>query len=269
MHNIPFKKHIRHVGVHTLVFLRSIFSLGRLPSFIILGAQKAGTTTMAQYLSFHPKISLAFEKEVHYFDRYATRPISWYKAFFKHKTNTPSLVGEGTPAYLFIPGIETAIHKSVPEASFIVMLRNPTTRAYSHYLHEYSRGREHRTFLDCITKEIADLETQGFSTTSYVSRGLYADQLSRWFSLFPTEQFHIIKSEDFFANTAHAMDSVYAFLGLASFEHHLIKGKQSYNTSDNTNYPKCTKEAIDLLDNFYQSKNEALASLLGWRSPIW
>jgi Sulfotransferase domain len=131
-----------------------MLSAGRrpLPDFLILGAQRSGTTSLYNYLAAHPLVLPAVpSKGVHYFDKHADRSLRWYRAHFptraqrrrrEHPAGSPTVTGEGSPYYLFHPHGPARAAAAVPDARLIVMLRDPVERAYSHYQQEYARGFE-------------------------------------------------------------------------------------------------------------------------------
>ena len=189
---------------------------------------------MFRYLVRHSRVATAGEKEVHFFDFNYERGVNWYRGHFpferrmKTKDGRPRPVtGEATPYYVFHPHVPRRVRAVIPNAKIIVLLRDPVERAYSHYKIEVSIGAESLPFEEAIEREeervapelermLADEHYQSFNHRhySYLSRGLYLDQLERWFSFFPREQVKVIKSEDFFADPRRVIDDVAAFLGL-------------------------------------------------------
>src|SRR5689334_8975756 len=129
----------------TITFYRNSTSqLRLLPDFIIIGAQKGGTTSLYNYLIEHPLIKSARRKEVHYFDRNFHKGVSWYKAFFptslekyyaENILKKDFITGEGSPEYLFYPHCAEKAVRVLPQAKIIALLRNPVDRAYSQYRH--------------------------------------------------------------------------------------------------------------------------------------
>lgn len=184
---------------HAVRRLGTMMSLGSLPTFLIIGAQRCGTTSLYDSLTGHPSILPALRKELHYFDNNYDKCLEWYKAFFPlrlpretNSTANPPLRGEATPYYIFHPRAHQRIADVLPNAKLIVVLRNPVDRAYSHYWHEVRMGYEHLSFEEAIAKEsertgreVHDLlrdeqyrsvEHQHFS---YLNRGIYHQQLRR------------------------------------------------------------------------------------------
>ena len=190
----PARKVVRH----------AIWGFGRatarwrpLPDFLVIGAQKAGTTALYAYLRWHPQITGPSWKEVSFFDRHWWRGEGWYRGQFPLRSGG-RLVGEASPSYLFHPLAPERVHALLPGVKLVALLRDPVARAYSHYQHEVALGREPLSFEDALAAE--DERTRGeverlvadpraFSRAwwdhTYASRGLYADQLERWLAVFP------------------------------------------------------------------------------------
>ncbi len=114
----------------------------RLPDFIILGAQRAGTSSLYYYLSQHPQILPAVRKELHFFDDHYRRGLGWYRSQFPTRGARGTITGEATPYYLSHPHAPARIQRLLPQARLIVLLRNPVERAISHYFFEVSHQRE-------------------------------------------------------------------------------------------------------------------------------
>ena len=118
---------------------------GRLPDFVIIGAQRCGTSSLYSYLIEHPQIAPATRKELHYFDLNYAAGDEWYRSQFPQFPDTPfdgrlTVTGEASPYYLFHPMAAERCASVVPDAKLIVMVRDPVERAYSHYHHERARN---------------------------------------------------------------------------------------------------------------------------------
>jgi len=200
-----------------------------LPTFLIIGAQKGGTTSLFAYLARHPAIVVPFVKEVHFFDHDYHRGESWYRsAYPRPPSRAGSLAGEATPYYLYHPCVPERVHALNPAMKLIVLLRDPVERAYSHYTHAIRRGRERRSFEDAlqgepermaVEEDRLRMDSRYRSYThqhhSYLSRGRYLEQLHRWREWFPPEQMLILRSEDMFAEPARVYAQALDFLGVA------------------------------------------------------
>ena len=201
----------------------------RLPDFLILGTQRGGTTSLYEWLSRHPGVVPAREKEVHYFDFQMARGPGWYRAHFPARGRHPRrLTGEASPFYLFHPRVPGRVRRLVPAARLIVLLRDPVARAHSHYRLQRRAGVEPlATFEAAVAAEPGRLRGEAarvraedgyyshhFHHHSYLARGLYHEQLERWFEHFPREQFLILRSEELHAAPARFFGRVRAFLDL-------------------------------------------------------
>jgi hypothetical protein len=197
-----------------------------LPDFLILGAQKAGTTALYSYLRRHPSITGPSWKEVSYFDRHYVRGEAWYRGNFPNKARTRGkLVGEASPSYVFHPLAPERVRVVIPNAKLVALLRNPVDRALSHYHHEVALGREPLSFEAALAAEEGRLageverlvaEPSYFSrewwSHTYQARGRYAEQLERWLAVFPREQLLIVPSDDLAAEPAETHARVLDFL---------------------------------------------------------
>ena len=170
-------------------------------SFLIIGAQKAGTTALDHYLRRHPDIGMADVKEVHYFDDedvFAHEP-SDHAAYEAHFSGAEPIHGETTPIYLWWKPACERIHRYNPEMKLIAVLRDPMDRAYSQWNMELNRGDEIREFRSAIEAELEQRKIdpdQQHRVFSYLSRGFYAEQIERYQRTFARDQLLWVKYED-------------------------------------------------------------------------
>ena len=113
----------------------------RPPDFLILGAQKAGTTSLLDWLGAHPRIAPPDRKEVHWFTNHWGRPAAWYRSHFPRRP-AGVLSAEATPYYLFHPAVPERVARALPDVRCIVLLRDPAARTISHHNHERALGFE-------------------------------------------------------------------------------------------------------------------------------
>jgi hypothetical protein len=201
----------------------------QLPGAIVIGTQKGGTSSMFRYLLQHPQYHGAINKEVHFFDYRYDKGLAWYRAMFPLRSRLPegSVTGEASPFYLYHPLVPARMAASLPEVKLIVLLRDPVDRAFSHYYHNVRRGRSQLPVLEAFDREQEligpekarlargeDFRPHNFRYFAYTERGLYADQLERWFRHFPREQFFIRNSEEFYTGGQAFMREVFDFLGI-------------------------------------------------------
>jgi Sulfotransferase domain len=253
-----------------------------LPNAIILGAQKAGTTTLFALLARHPYVLTSCTKEVHFFDLQPDRGIEWYRAHFPlvHQAEQLASAGiwpavlEASPYYLFHPAVPNRLAKVTPRIRFIVLLRNPVMRAWSHYWHERARGYEWRSPEAAFQRERDRLagEEERLLTEpnyrshahrhfSYFGRSCYAAQLERWFALFPREYFLVLRSEDFFASPDTTLRRTLRFLGLPNEpELYPLPSTAARNVGNSRPFPKALHDQLEAL---LEPSNAALQRLLG------
>jgi hypothetical protein len=175
----------------------------------VIGAQKAGTTTLRELLGQHPDIHCA--AETHYFCDHYDRGQAWYTEQLS-AGNDKSLTGEKCPHYLSTPEAIDRIADTIPGARLVAVLRNPVDRAYSHYWHQRRLAKETLPFADAIAAEdrrIAD----GVLAFDYVSRGRYLAQLEYVCERFPRSSLDVVLFEDLRANPQAVFDHVVAFIG--------------------------------------------------------
>lgn len=187
-----------------------------LPTFLLVGAQKSGTTTLAHDLAAHPEIEMA-AREVHYFDRNLDRGIEWYAGQFRDRP--AKAIGESTPEYMFLPEVPPRIAEVLPGARLLVVLRDPVDRAYSHYWHNRARGHETLGFDEALAAEegrLAVVSTIERARWSYAARGMYADQLQRLFAHVDRARVHVLLFDDLVADPTTTVSTVYGFLDVDS-----------------------------------------------------
>jgi Sulfotransferase domain len=241
----------------------------RLPDFLILGAQKAGTTALYAYLRWHPGITGPSWKEVSFFDRHYGRGAAWYRGHFPAERSR-RLIGEASPGYVFHPLAPERVKATVPDAKLIVLLRDPVDRALSHYHHEVALGREPLSFEDALDAEPE--RTRGeeerlvrepgyFSHAwwdhTYLARGRYVEQLERWLAVFPRDQLLVVASEELGADPPGTYRRVLDFLGAAS--HDLRQYPRVYEQE----YAAMRPETRRRLAEHFAEPNARLYELLG------
>lgn len=215
------------IGATRLV--RRLGAGGRaLPDFLIIGAQKAGTTSLFHYLSNSPDIRAPLVKEVHYFDLEFSRGPTWYRTNFPRRTDVDNWSScDSSPFYLLHPLAPQRARQTVPDAKIICILRDPVTRAHSHWRHEVRLGTEALSFPAALAAEEARTGDDwrrlaadpGFASAAvqqytYFKRGVYQPQLMRWSSQFPTEQTLILESSEFARSPEATTGLVCDFLGV-------------------------------------------------------
>lgn len=187
-------------------------------NFICIGAQKAGTTTLADILSQHSNICIPPIKETKYFlfDEEYNKGEAHYNSFFSNWKGQIA-VGEFDPDYLLFPFTAQRIHDSLgSEVKIIVVIRNPADRAYSHYLMTKKKGLEDNNFDDALEAEPQRKSTIKIQKIfAYIERGLYGKQIKEYLKVFEPENFlFILFEEDLLLNRMNTIKKVQQFLGV-------------------------------------------------------
>ena len=197
---------------------------GTLPDYLLIGAQKCGTTFVQGLLKQHPAI-VARQLEVHYFDLNYDRGIAWYRQHFPTVETRERILreqgafatGERSPSYLSNPVVPERVAAALPEVRLLVVLRDPVARALSHYHHNRRLGIEPLSFAEAIALELeqrAGRDVAGELRRRYLARSLYAGQLRRWLRHFDPEQIHVSISEQLFADPAGVIGGIQQFIGV-------------------------------------------------------
>jgi len=184
------------------------------PDFLILGAQKCGTTSLAAALRTHPQVFLPAAKEAHHFGKVDDDDVCGddYRRFFREWSGQP-VVGEATPTYLSWPRSAEQICRFLPGVKGIVVLRNPVDRVFSGYWHEVRLGAETRTFTQSIEAELRGDCSVG--AQRLLSGGRYAEQLERYLRLgFDRERMLVLFLDEFVSDGTRALREVQQFLGI-------------------------------------------------------
>jgi hypothetical protein len=275
------------------------------PRFLIIGAQKAGTTALYYYLAQHPNIRPSSDKEIFFFcpelfEDWPEHPnhrilcaqkrsdffdpqtypktVAWYHSHFPlpHELGRHHITYEATPEYLYYPTVAERIFKYDPKIKLVAILRDPVERAHSAWNMYCSFGsyrpfiyaprRETRGFDEAVRDELNKIQSgKSKLDPGYVRRGLYYDQLLRYFNLFKREQILILDSRALKYTTSVVIEQVVNFLGLPEYRHQgewppYLVG--AYGTQ----IPAVTR---CLLHEFYRPHNEKLYELLdhdfGWQ----
>ncbi len=223
---------------------------GRLPDFLGLGAQKAGTTTLHALLAAHPGAFLPALKEVQYVSLHADRPVAWYRSQFAG-AGPDRRAGEFSPYYLFHPWVPGRIAALLPEARLIVLLRDPVERALSGYFHSRRHGLEPLPIEAAFAAEAGRLDgaeavlrdPAGRHTShqhhSYLARSRYEVQLARYSGIHAPSRLLVLRSEDLFQDPEPIWRQVLDFLDLApiplpAVDRHENRGRGESATVDPT-----------------------------------
>lgn len=185
-------------------------SPARLPDFIIIGAERSGTTTLSRFLRAHPGVFMAQEKEVHFFDtdEKFELGVDWYKSRFD-AARPGQIAGEATPAYMAVPRAVERMATVVPDARLIALLRHPAERAYSMYWFARAWGAEQRKPDDALGAAMRDPSSERAS--AYI--GSYVDQLDYVQRFYPPSSLMTLLFDDFVMDPSAAARKVCEFIG--------------------------------------------------------
>jgi tetratricopeptide (TPR) repeat protein len=236
------------------------------PDFIIIGAEKCGTSSLYYYLSYHPQVLLPHKKELDFFWRHYERGINWYLANFPTITDRSDFItGEATPNYLRFIIAAQRIKQHFPKTKLIVLLRNPIDRAISWHYHKVNTGLTTGSFQTIFAEEIDRIaklsETQilniGYSNSDNLLSSLYLYKLKAWLELFDRDSFLILKSEDLYEQPARVMEEVYKFLELPDYK------SSNYPKVNPGSYGQVDDATRQIVADFFQPYNQQLESYLG------
>ena len=201
-----------------------------LPNFLIVGAAKAGTTSLYHYLARHPQVFLARDKEPHFFApaKWCGRPTpgrAQYEALFEGAHGFRA-IGEASTGYLYYPESPRLIHELIPDCRIVAILRNPVERAFSGYCHELREGVETVSFEQALAEERQHLRIirGGDFSFNYVKQGIVSHLLAEYRERFGPQRVHLCLYDDLVAAPAELMRALMRFLGIDE----TLRGDWSY-----------------------------------------
>jgi Sulfotransferase domain len=272
-------------------FRRATGQMRLLPDFLIIGGQRCGTSSLYYYLTEQQGIISAATKEVHFFDDFYSRGIEWYRAQFPTRAykyyvenvrKRHFFTGEASPYYIFHPHAPRRVSAFLPHVKLILLLRNPIDRAYSQHWLEVKGNYETLSFEDAITceqeriagereKMLSDENYHSFKHRryTYLTRGIYKDQIQHWMSYFPKEQFLMLKTEDLYTNPALIVRQTLEFLGVPGEEIDTNREYKKYKVPSKTGYmtkdaaPKMNPNTRNYLVEYFKPHNARLHEFLG------
>lgn len=206
------------------------------PDFMIIGAGKSGTTSLFQYLAQHPQVVPAKKKEVNYFSFKQNRGLRWYLKQFPKKENCEEkLTFDASPSYLFVAGAPKRISQLFPKIKLIAILRDPVNRAFSdwNFFQPHSNVNrryllDDRNFDEAVSREIRDRDSVRFEHR-YLSRGLYAEQLKRWYTFFNPGQILLLDFETLKRSPKTVLEKITYFLTLENiYDEFTRSGKKEF-----------------------------------------
>ncbi|MEQ8969621.1 MAG: sulfotransferase domain-containing protein [Coleofasciculus sp. C1-SOL-03] len=250
------------------------------PDFLIIGAQKAGTTSLYRYLSQHPQImENKTWKEIRYFDlpENYSQGFGWYLGHFPSKFSKGNkLTCDASPSYLYFPHIPKLIKQDLGTIKMIAVLREPVSRAYSAWqmYHSFSDNpnenlkaiADERSFAEAIEQELNPESNTAKYPYDYIDRGKYVEQLENYYNYFDRDSILVLNVAQFRKNLETVLNYVCDFLNIENFPENEINNFN--NQKHNTGKYKFSKtpedqEKMELLKSYFTPFNERLYTLLG------
>jgi hypothetical protein len=191
---------------------------------------RCGSSWLDRLLRSHPQVYLpVHRKELHFFDRHYERGVEWYAANFPIEKDAYAHIGEITPKYLHHPEVPFRIKEHLPDARFLVILRNPADRAYSHYALLIRDCGTRRTFQEQI-RELPEI----------VDRGFYSQQIRRYFDIFSKDRFLFLLFENAVRSPADTCRQVADFLSIDYESFNISDGaaRNKVNSSSRPRFPR-------------------------------
>lgn len=183
---------------------------GRLPDLVVIGAPKAGTTTVAAWLAEHPQLAMSATKELEFLDEHFDRGVEWYRSQLPD-VGADRVVGEATPSYLGHREAPWRAAQVLPEARFVAVLREPVSRAWSNYWFFRALGVERRSWPHALR---AEAEGRARPRADYLGRGRYAEQLERWDAAVGADRLLVLLFDDLQADPAGVFAQICRFAGV-------------------------------------------------------
>ena len=241
-----------------------------LPNFIIIGTVRSGSTSLYYNICEHPSILSADYDEIGFFDSNYQLGINWYRSMFptqkkmaelKEKTGF-AITGEDTPFYFWKKEAAKRILEDLPDVKIIAIFRNPIDRAYSNYNLGVRANTENLTFEDAIDEEMKFLSKHSFRETidrrrSYLTKGIYDEQIRPWFEVFTKEQVHILSTDNMEKDPKNVLQKIFRFLEIPDYD---IQNPQRKKKAE---YEKMSPEIRKKLLEFYRPHNEKFFHTIG------
>ncbi len=268
------------------------------PNFFIIGAPKAGTSSLYYYCSLHPDIYMCEPKEPGFFITFDPKYINhytiissgdrkWdvcryfdYQEYLSLFQNTDKIIrGEATTGYLLDKNAASWINKLMPDAKLVAVLRNPIERMISEF--NMLQGLGHETFksrdkaFDTIINATSLVDENCFENSSIITKGLYADNIEEYKRYFDEKQFLILDYQEFNTNTQAVLNKIFRFLSIKDFT---PKKLRRLNTSDDwikrskekkISINSIDKKVLEQIKNFYKSDIIKLQQLVDFDVMKW
>ncbi len=214
-----------------------------LPTFLVIGAMKSGTTSLYRYLQAHPDVYMSEEKELNFFTggQNWERGVAWYKARFE-KAGSATAIGEASTNYTKypqFPGVPERIAGLLPDVRLIYIIRNPIERVRSAYLHAVIKGNDPRPIEQAIQE-----------SPQYVDTSRYAMQIDRYMEYVPREQLLILMTDDLQAKRDQTMQQVFRFIGVEDGWQNPNLDREYHQTAQKARRPRALVTAARRLPGY-------------------
>jgi len=248
------------------------FNAAKPPAFLVMGVAKSGSSSLYQYLCMHPLICRAMAKEINFWTDHYAAGIEWYRACFPPiPAASPMISGEASIKTFWYPEAPARIARDFPRLKLILILREPTARAFSDYNMIVRLGREQRTWADCVQQQLAELPccpveeyempTGFMPERNYLLKGAALPVLKRWLQHHDKNKLLVLHNHDLAEHTTATMNRVFRFLDLPE---HDIVAPPRMNLGG---YKPLSDEMRQRLQTWYQPHEEALQTFLAKGFP--
>ena len=242
-----------------------------LPSFIIIGVKRCGTTTLFENLAEHPCIEKSSHDNIGFFNDNFHLGINWYKSHFVTLNKKNEIIKkfgkfatyDVTTSYIRNPELATKIKAEIPNCKIIAILRNPIDRAFSEYNENLKKKPNMDSFEKIILQELNDYRKISdedinliIKQLNLIGKGLYQRQLKKWFEMFSKESILILSTEEFEKNPDMTYSKIFHFLELPD---HKIKNTKKFNKNL---YSKMDGNIRKKLEEFFEPHNNELFNLI-------
>ena len=257
------------------------------PNFMIIGAAKAGTTSLYHYLRQHPQIYMTPTKETNYFalvghpldyagpgdqdyiTRFSVTTPEGYAAQFAGVQGERA-IGEASPLYLYDAQTPGRLKAAVPDVRLVAVLREPVTRAYSAFSHLVRDGREPAaSFAEALALEDERIAAGWEHIWHYTRMGRYAEQLRRYQALFAPEQLRVYLHDDLLRRPDWVMQDLLNFLEVDPSALPDQSVRHNVSALGLPHLPPLLPEVQERLEALFAPEREALAKLLGRDLRDW
>lgn len=199
-----------------------------LPNFLLIGAAKSGTTAIYTYIKQHPEIFMSTPKELRFFsypgsypegldEKYIHKGVTSLDEYVAHfdDVKDEKAIGEASPMYIYTPDTAERIKAAIPNVKLLAILRNPTDRAYSAYMHAIREWNEPaESFREALEKEPERIEAKWGLLWHYTNAGFYFEQLDRYYKIFNRDQIKVVLYDDLVNDPQGLMRDIFEFLGV-------------------------------------------------------